>query len=1040
MIKNTKRILAIMLAFAVIAMSMFTGFVVSAAGETQLLSNEGVVDLLEFGDYLVEAGSASKWWDNKLADNGETGADWENAIIIDSAEEFVYLCKASGDDTKGLYYKVADGIAGFDLTKGDIDYNGTLADNIDKIKAGGKNHAGGTPGFQGHFDGNGVTVYGAWTNDTWNEDLQKYNTPTYAGLFSCTKGNVTIKNINVNKAYFAATTATGGIVGYYDGDGTTALTIENCSVTDSYLKSEKAAYGAGTGAIVGFAKNYTSAGNGPVTVKNCYVNLNEANFISACEDAENPAADGAHGGVLGFVVSNYTNGNAGNITDCVVIGIKPYSTTTATANNNVQHSGLETHYANIYTTSDVAITDVNLGGNGGLGLRNYTGRVFPLTDAQLKGAAATENMNLDWSVWMADDEGYPELASSHKNVTLVNNGNGTHAATCACGFGGIAVDCTYVDGTCACGAELTCDTRKTITWDGTKATGIATGTGTKDDPYIIKTAAEFAWLVSESDVDGEGKHNSVGKYYEIDKSIGKIVLQPADAEAIIALKDAAAVKAYFETGAHTEWIEGGWETQSFAGNFNGNGVTVYGLYSVSGANAGLFNTIDAGAVIKNIALKNSYLKSEAGIYQVGGIAAVTSADTRGAKTVGAVWFDSCVVANNYMYNKSDSHDRSGVIIGSSSDVVYIDNCLVYGNDATYGSAVAMPVWSNGNNSKIVADDFVAPEGLVLVDDGAETPRYYNMIRNSIIFGAAPYDVAQQSGSRFNDPKCFVNVLTDAASGEVAFANKSNGEPTKATFSDEQIKNIAVADLATAELGAAWIKTDSYPELASFHDAEFTTVDNGDGTHSSACSCGVGAGAAEAHTYVEGVCSCGNECAHTDTSESVENETKPTCTVDGSHDKVVICNVCGVVVSRETVTDDALGHTDGEAVEESRIDSTCTTPGSHDMVTYCTVCGEETSRVNEALELDPNNHTYDNADDAECNDCGAVRELYISGDINDDGAVNNRDAVLLQQHLAEWDVTINEAAADVYDDGKNAINNKDYVRLVQYLADWDVTLD
>ena len=127
MLKHTKKILAIMLAMAVVAMSMFTGFAVSA-------TSTGTVDLLEFGDYLLEAGSTSKWYDTKLADNGETGDSWENAIIIDNAEEFVYLAKASGNDTIGKYYKVADGIKAFDLSNGKLDFNADLATNLNTIK------------------------------------------------------------------------------------------------------------------------------------------------------------------------------------------------------------------------------------------------------------------------------------------------------------------------------------------------------------------------------------------------------------------------------------------------------------------------------------------------------------------------------------------------------------------------------------------------------------------------------------------------------------------------------------------------------------------------------------------------------------------------------------------------------------------------------------------------------------------------------------------------------------------------------------------
>ncbi len=846
MFKNTKRVLAIMLAFAVVAMSMFTGFVVSAADPVR--TEEGTIDLLEFGDYLTEAGSTSIYYDSVLADNGETGDSWENAIIIDNAEEFVYLCKASGDDTKGLYYKVADGIAGFNLANNNLDINGTLDDNLDVILSAGKNHAGGTPGFQGHFDGNGATVYGAWSNHNEGQ------VSTYAGLFSCTFGEVTIKNIHVNKAHFTAKNAVGGIIGYHKADAMCTVTIENCSITDSYLETQGTGYGHGIGAILGYgqsAPSYKDADGKTVyvnvayNIKNCYVNLDEANFVSKGEDGtEDTGERTCHGGVMGVLGSNTSL-----VSDCVVIGIKPYATMEGTSANDVQHSGLETHFANVYTTSDVAITDVNLGGDGKLGLRNFTGKVFPLSDAQLKGAAAMDSMNLNWAVWMADAEGYPELRSMHKNMSYVDNGDGTHGEVCACGFGGISAGHVWENNECECGAKLNCAGRDTIYWDGSVATGIATGTGAKDDPYIIKTAAEFAWLIKNGNAD-----NTAGKYFEIADNVGSIVLQDKEfAEDIIALDSAAATQSFFENDefVFTAWPNVGWEGGCFAGVFDGNGATVYGLYQVSANNAGLFSNIDAGAVIKNIALKNSYLTSTAGNYQVGGLAAVTNGINKkvgeegqkpyGQNVNGAIWFDSCVVANNYMYNSSTSHDRTGVIIGSSTDMIYIDNCLVYGNNATYGDGVAAPVWSSGQNSEIVNDSTIAPEGLELVDDGAETPRYYNMIRNSIIMGTEPYDSAQQVGSRFNDPKCYANVYSDVDAS--AFLTK---------ITESQIKTVSVGELATLKLGDAWLNTTTYPELKVFHDADLAVTPNNDGTHGSVCSCGTVFKAP--CTFVDGACS------------------------------------------------------------------------------------------------------------------------------------------------------------------------------------------
>jgi hypothetical protein len=63
--------------------------------------------------------------------------------------------------------------------------------------------------------------------------------------------------------------------------------------------------------------------------------------------------------------------------------------------------------------------------------------------------------------------------------------------------------------------------------------------------------------------------------------------------------------------------------------------------------------------------------------------------------------------------------------------------------------------------------------------------------------------------------------------------------------------------------------------------------------------------------------------------------------------------------------------------------------------------------------------------------------YISGDVNDDGKVNNKDLGLLLQHLNGWSVNVVELACDVNRDGK--VNNKDLGILLQYLNGWPVEL-
>ena len=63
--------------------------------------------------------------------------------------------------------------------------------------------------------------------------------------------------------------------------------------------------------------------------------------------------------------------------------------------------------------------------------------------------------------------------------------------------------------------------------------------------------------------------------------------------------------------------------------------------------------------------------------------------------------------------------------------------------------------------------------------------------------------------------------------------------------------------------------------------------------------------------------------------------------------------------------------------------------------------------------------------------------FVAGDITGDTVVDLTDVNLLAQHLAGWDVTVNETALDINGDG--LINLKDLVLLAQFVAGWDVEL-
>ena len=215
----------------------------------------------------------------------------------------------------------------------------------------------------------------------------------------------------------------------------------------------------------------------------------------------------------------------------------------------------------------------------------------------------------------------------------------------------------------------------------------STATGTKDDPIIINDAGEFGYLINQAT-------DTAGKYYKIADDIENIVLQSNDKiEPIIALSDESAVKTYFESLDKSNFIEWriGDTTNTFSGHLDGNGVTIYVLYTVNTSYASLFSILGADATIKNLNIKNSYLKT--GWYN-GVIASTTEKLDNGNVNIA---IENCTITNCCLVGKYTADTDTGVksipnqciglLIGRPGNIdnthISISNCLVYGNNIHY---------------------------------------------------------------------------------------------------------------------------------------------------------------------------------------------------------------------------------------------------------------------------------------------------------------------------------------------------------------------
>ncbi|MBR5472534.1 MAG: hypothetical protein IKU82_00945 [Clostridia bacterium] len=426
-----------------------------------------------------------------------------------------------------------------------------------------------------------------------------------------------------------------------------------------------------------------------------------------------------------------------------------------------------------------------------------------------------------------------------------------------------------------------CDVSKIDYWDGTKASSFASGTGTEADPYIIKTAEQLAYCCT-----GINAANSTGKFYKVDDSVKIFVMQPesvVDLQTLLALDSAEATKDYLAgLSGKKDWSSLG--ASGFNGNFDGNGVTIYGIWAdgltTNKSDVGLFPRYDGGYkdgngnvvgnVCKNVAVRNSYFTSTR---RIGVISGASWGPNYDGKINGIVYYDTIAVVNCYLsaVGSINYYGEQGIVVdGGAEDVSILSNILVRGNYA-YNTEQNknMGVLAASNNNGVM-------------DDSGKLVKA--SITNAIILGSDPFRREYYSDPVFYNAKdengntvrtFFNNVITDMPAGKVTATNPSGWgtASTTAEFAETNVKQ--VTDTGFAFQAAAsnldwentWFMSENGPELRAFHGAISSTIDAE--THVWECEdCGLkSAGGVADHEWVEesaGVfeCSvCDYKCLH-----------------------------------------------------------------------------------------------------------------------------------------------------------------------------------
>ncbi len=492
-----------------------------------------------------------------------------------------------------------------------------------------------------------------------------------------------------------------------------------------------------------------------------------------------------------------------------------------------------------------------------------------------------------------------------------------------------------------------CDLTKIDYWDGTMATSFAGGDGSAAKPYIIQTAEQLAFCCL-----GQTPSTSGAKYYKVDDSVKTFVMQPEDVvdlDTLLSFDSPDGVYAYLTTlDGVKNWMSV-FNRQSFNGNFDGNGATVYGLYATSEGtedkdgkivdDVGLFPQYDGGAkkgiitqtnTCKNIAVKNSYFYSHR---RLGGIVGAAYLTGYGAKIDGRITIDSCAVVNCYMTSVGSwsYYSEQGIVAcGGLTDIITMQNIFVKDVYAYNTESMAnINILGNGSSAK-----------------HKTTGLFQNTLSDSIILGTAPYAVGRYQ-ENIHQPYAYTNVVTDFPSGEVDLPTPTLGTPTtKKNYTDRIFSVTATgAEFKAAATMLDWDKTwfmgENGPELRVFHDGlELTTTET---THLWKCSCcGLESfGGVVDHTFVlmgdevkgDGtdvyMCSeCGYICQHSDQTIP-EYEPGDCVSRPGVYSR---CGVCGWYFATEL--SDAPGHKFDEKVEANIGD--CETLGNIEYY-KCSVC-------------------------------------------------------------------------------------------------------
>ncbi len=403
--KNSKNALAFVLAFAVLAVSLFTGVAINAdaAGVTATYTADEVIF------YMDDTADTSF-----ITNGSHEGTETDPYEISTVAQLYGFV--SYNNNFTGKYFKVKDGIKVISLqSESNLKTGMGKDDSIAALNA-----------FMGLENGAAVKNYfenvsskNVWLdNPTQFNGAIDFNGATVVGLYSEHGGllpkigpNASIKNIAVKNSYITSNYTSGALVGRAEETATVktgTIKIENVEVGNCYVESTQAAGNYHAGALIGRVYQH---------------NTNIGAHINKCIVYGNEVRDG-NALATSYIIGSMPNVGSTDTTattyfmmeNTISIGCVPYwSNTVSTA----AQAGRPPHFNNVYTDKfdDFKPYYTFIGAVDSVA--SWAGHVDAISADDIRSDEATTKMSgLDWEKdWFMSENG-PVLREHHGEIKL----------------------------------------------------------------------------------------------------------------------------------------------------------------------------------------------------------------------------------------------------------------------------------------------------------------------------------------------------------------------------------------------------------------------------------------------------------------------------------------------------------------------------------------------------------------------------------------------------------------------------------------------